>query len=377
MIGERSMLHLTACRDYPPIPRLIPPTGHGKNVRVRLKGINTVRSYRKDGTFLLYRYHRSTGRQLVGEPGSPEFIESYAIAEKSVRDRAKGTVADLIKRFENTTFFEDLAETTRKEYRRKFKVIDRKWGSAPIASFNEIEFRVDALNWRDEIAKRARREADNLMSALGRLGSWAYERGEVERNVLDKFKRVYHSDRADMLWLPTHIKAFTEVATPELYAALMLAMHTGQRQGDLLRLPWSAYDGERITLRQSKGGVVVSIKCTVALRALLDGMEKRATVILTTGKGGAWKKRWFNDCWLDACTKAKITGLHFHDLRGTAITMLAEAGCTVPEIASVTGHKFKHVTHILETYLSRTRHLADAAIIKLDQRLSDMGSAAK
>jgi hypothetical protein len=31
----------------------------------------------------------------------------------------------------------------------------------------------------------------------------------------------------------------------------------------------------------------------------------------------------------------------------------------------------------LETYLSRTRHLADAAIIKLDQRLSDMGSAAK
>ena len=36
--------------------------------------------------------------------------------------------------------------------------------------------------------------------------------------------------------------------------------------------------------------------------------------------------------------------------------MLAEAGCTVPEIAAVTGHSLKHVTHILEVYLSRTRH---------------------
>lgn len=49
--------------------------------------------------------------------------------------------------------------------------------------------------------------------------------------------------------------------------------------------------------------------------------------------------------------------------------MLAEAGCTVPEIAAITGHSLKHVTHILETYLSRTSLLADAAIIKLEKRL--------
>ena len=47
--------------------------------------------------------------------------------------------------------------------------------------------------------------------------------------------------------------------------------------------------------------------------------------------------------------------------------MLAEAGCTVPEIAAVTGHTLKHVTHILETYLARTKSLADAAIVKLDR----------
>jgi hypothetical protein len=34
--------------------------------------------------------------------------------------------------------------------------------------------------------------------------------------------------------------------------------------------------------------------------------------------------------------------------------MLAEAGCTVPEIAAVTGHSLKHVTHILEVYVAHS-----------------------
>ena len=153
-------------------------------VRIRVKGVNTVRRYRKDGSFVLYRYHRATGRQLTGEPGSSEFIESYAAAEISLRERAKGTISGLIRRFEASPQFVDMrADTTQKEYRRKFRVIERKWGSAPIAAFNDKQFRTDVLDWRDEIAKRARREADNLASALARLGSWALDRGELDRNV--------------------------------------------------------------------------------------------------------------------------------------------------------------------------------------------------
>jgi integrase len=282
-----------------------------------------------------------------------------------------------MRRFEGTEeqpnpIWDDLAESTRVEYRRKFKVIDRKWGSAPTSAFNEKDFRKDVLDWRDQIAKRARREADNLVSALARVGSWLFDRGEIDRNVLDHVTRVYHSDRADKLWLPGHVEAFMRVAAPEMKAALMLGMHTGQRQGDLRKLPWSAYDGERITLTQSKsrGKTIVSIRCTRALRTMLDLMaeEKRGPLILTSPSGRAWKKRYFNEHWNRAAKAAGIADLHFHDLRGTAITMLAEAGCTVPEIAAVTGHSLKHVTHILEVYLSRTKALADAAIFKLDRR---------
>ena len=80
---------------------------------------------------------------------------------------------------------------------------------------------------------------------------------------------------------------------------MMLGMQTGQRQGDLRRLVWSAYDGKRITLRQGKGGKVVSIRCTAALRELVDGMDRRSLLILTTPTGRAWTKRYFNDHWFE------------------------------------------------------------------------------
>ncbi|WP_439371557.1 hypothetical protein [Bradyrhizobium sp. DASA03120] len=43
-----------------------------------------------------------------------------------------------------------------------------------------------------------------------------------------------------------------KVATLEMQQALILGLHTGQREGDLLRMPWSAYDGATISLRQGK-----------------------------------------------------------------------------------------------------------------------------
>jgi integrase len=50
-----------------------------------------------------------------------------------------------------------------------------------------------------------------------------------------------------------------ERAPTHLHLRLLLALWTGQRQGDLLRLPWSAYDGTHIRLRQGKTGTRVVI----------------------------------------------------------------------------------------------------------------------
>jgi integrase len=77
--------------------------------------------------------------------------------------------------------------------------------------------------------------------------------------------------------------------------------------------------------------------------------------------------RAFRSAWGKACRKARISGLHFHDLRGTAATRLAEAGCSHAEIASITGHSMRDVGAILDKYLARTDKIALAAIAKLER----------
>lgn len=60
-----------------------------------------------------------------------------------------------------------------------------------------------------------------------------------------------------------------------------------------------------------------------------------------------------------------LAGFRDQDLRDTAVTWLALAGATIPEIAAVTGHSLESVTSVLKHYLARHPELADHAIAKL------------
>ena len=76
-------------------------------------------------------------------------------------------------------------------------------------------------------------------------------------------------------------------APAELALALMLALWTGQRQGDLLRLPWSAYDGAHIRLQQSRpGDGSLSQLGTSACTARPN--RRRGPLILTNTRGKPW-----------------------------------------------------------------------------------------
>jgi integrase len=156
----------------------------------------------------------------------------------------------------------------------------------------------------------------------------------------------------------------------------LLALWTGQRQGDLLRLPWSAYDGKEIRLRQSKsvrkGGrrpVNVTVPIGAPLKEALDAAanHKRSTIILTTMDGTPWTSDGFGASWGKANKKASVVGVTFNDLRGTAVTRLALVGCTEAEIAAITGHSLRDVRSILDAhYLHRDPELAHKAIHKLE-----------
>jgi hypothetical protein len=49
-------------------------------MRIRLKGINSIRKKLADGTWRTYWYAWKGGPPLRGEPGSPEFIADFDAA---------------------------------------------------------------------------------------------------------------------------------------------------------------------------------------------------------------------------------------------------------------------------------------------------------
>lgn len=341
-------------------------------MRIRIAGINTVRTKLPDGSFKTYYYHRATATRLDGEPGTDAFMRSIGKAVEAYTARDSGTLNGLIRDYQNSPQFTKLSDETKNVAKWIFGKIEREYGDMTIAAIEYRDMRgrsparVEFLKWHDRMAAKTPRGADNTLAHVQRVLSWAAYRDLLGNNPLATFQRSWQSNRADMIWLAEHIERFSAAASPEIFAAMMLALHTGQRQGDLVRMPWSAYDGSALTFRQGKSKRRLYVPCTKALREFLDGLKRGSPLILTTPTGRAWKKSNLRDQWNAVAEAAEIDGLHFHDLRGTAVTMLAEAGCTTPEIASITGHSMKTVESILERYLSRTRALAENAIAKLE-----------
>jgi integrase len=220
---------------------------------------------------------------------------------------------------------------------------------------------------RDRLAAKSRRQADYAWQVLARVLSWAHNRGLVLANPCARGGRLYRGSRVDKIWTAADEAAFLKSAPVRFHLPLLLALWTGQRQGDLLRLPWSAYDGAHIRLKQSKTGARVTIPVGAPLKAALDVATKHGPLILTNNLRRPWTSHGFQSSWGIAAKKAGIVGVTFHDLRGTAVTRLAIVGCTEAEIATVTGHSLRDVRSILDAnYLHRDAALGESAIRKLE-----------
>ena len=83
-------------------------------------------------------------------------------------------------------------------------------------------------------------------------------------------------------------------------------------------------------------------------------------LVFTSPEGHPLRRTKFRSRWAAACASAQITGLHFHDLRGSGATWAATAGATVRELMSRLGHttpdmalRYQHAT------LERDQAIAD------------------
>jgi integrase len=316
-----------------------------------------------------YVYYRRDGQRvrIKADMSSPEFLVEYNKVNQSfeiVKEEAptKGSLGALIEEYLASPDFSELAPRTKKDYRRFTDILKTDYGNLPIATMP----RAFVFKLRDKYAETPRK-ANYIVSVLRLLMSYAVDRGWRDDNPALRPKRLKEGSGYKP-WTMLDVKKVIEHTKDErIVAAIMLALYTGQRPGDLVKMLWSQYDGVAIEVKQGKTGQRVWIPVHRELKKVLDKMPRTAAVMLTTERNKPWRGTYLQHKIRDAVVEAGLDGLTLHGLRKTATTMLADAGCTEREIMAITGHKTSQmVTRYVDASQSKKR--AESAIIKLEKR---------
>lgn len=346
-------------------------------MKVDLVGVHCVKKKLAKGGVATYYYAWRGGPRMTSEFNSVEFVAEYVRLTRERPDAPfQGCMAQIIRDYLKSPAYTGLKASTREGYDFAIKAIETSFFAMTAKEISAIGSRTLFMQWRDEIAQKHPRKADLYMSVLKRILWFGLDREMIERHPLERVEKVSDGSRRDVIWTDEDIQTFRygkkdkdgkweiKPASEPLVRALMLAIWTGQRQGDLLKLTWKAYDGHSIYLRQSKTGSHVRMKVSEELKSYLDGVPRGNSVtILTNGQGQPWATG-FKSSWRKAVEKAKIEGKTFHDLRGTFVTLAYRSGASIKEIAEVSGHSEKDA----ETIIRKHYLVSSAAVESIENR---------
>jgi len=302
-------------------------------------GVRRVRKRLADGTIKVYEYRR--------EPSSPR---KAALPPDSLRD--------LIAAYQRSPEWLALAPRSQKVRVTALRHLHEVKHLA-VSALQRREI----LTLRDAIAAgHGPGAANNFTSVLSTLLSWARDRGWIEHSPADRIKALPGGHYPT--WREADLKRALEALPPPLHRALLFAVHTGQRRGDLAAARWSDLAGGVWRLTQEKTKRRLAIPLHPDLRAQMAGWPRTAVTVLATASGVPWSRDALTMALVRALADIGLKGFNLHGLRNLAAVRLAEAGCTAHEIGAITGHtSLQHVE--LYTRDADQARLAEAAILRL------------
>lgn len=326
-----------------------------------------VQSYRDRHGKPRYYYRRPGYPRvaLPGEPGSKAFAEAYEAAKgrgptpKSERV-TPGTFAAVIAEYYETSKFGNLAETTKRTYRRALEKFRATWGPVPVKEFTPAicDDVMDAL-----ANKPGARE--NLRKPLRLVLKLAVRRGHIAVSPMDGVRLPRAPLKGFTPWTEDDIATFEKrwPAGTRERLALALLLYTVQRRSDVVVMGRQHTKPGKIHVAQAKSGGKTRLWIPIhpALQAELDRVPGTQLTFLQTQYGQPFSPAGFTQWFRESAQEAGLEDRTPHGLRKAGSRRLAEAGCTPHQIMAVTGHKnLSEVT--LYTASADQERLAEEAI---------------
>lgn len=318
-------------------------------------------------------YFRRNGKRtpLPGLLGSREFMDAYAacLAEQpAIPERrataAPGTFAALAISYYRSPSYQDLATSSRANYRRVIDGFLAEHGHRRVDQIRREH--IDAI-----IGKMVDRPGAGivLLKRIRTLVRYAiaikWLRHDPTLGATSYRSKEFHT------WTEKELAQF-EGRWPEgsrQRLAYALLLYTGQRGSDVYRMSYAHIDADTIEVTQQKTGQEDADEKLVipmhrSLQRELALAKREHVVILTTAFGQPFSLKGFGNFMSDAIRAAGLPiKCKAHGLRKAAARRLAEAGCTAKQIQAITGHKSLEE---VERYTRKAdqMHLARQAVAK-------------
>ena len=389
-------MQLTACRDGPmiPLPKSI-LIGSSALGAIKIRYLETRRL--ADGS-IGYYYVPPRGARRAGvlstEPLGRDPVEAARKAQERNRQLdewrtgtelggtegpAKGSIAWLIERFEDSRQFKAKRPATQKFYStalkafREFPLETTTLGNVPARKLTRKH--VDLVYLRLQKIDPTTDEptqlpwANAIMRSARRMFSLAVRWGEVSENPFSAMGMTGTPSRETVI-PREHVDAFC--ATAEALGRRSLALWARlsyelcQRAGDARTLAWSRYNGHEVQVKQSKTKALVwapLLPDLPELKAMLDATERVSPVIVIDERDS--KPYTLYNLSKEFNKIRDAAGLppeyQARDMRRAGLTEAGDAEATEDELLSLSGHRNRSS---LEPYSRHTRKKAANALAK-------------
>jgi len=290
-----------------------------------------------------YYYFRRPGAEAIRLPdfGTPEFEAAYQKAlhadapELGAERTLPGTLNEAVVSYYRSLAFRELApssQSMRRSYLERFR---EKYGNSRLATMPQ-SFIVKMLDTMEPFSAR------NWFKCVRAVMQHAVSVGLCKTDPTQGVKLPKVKSDGIHAWSEieiTQYEAHHAVGT-KARLALALALYTGQRRGDLVRMGRQHIRNGAIEVRQEKTRTALEIPLHAELVKAIEASAAGHLTFLTTKTGKPYAPNDLSDQFRAWCDEAGLpANCSIHGLRKAAARRLAEAGCSAHEIAAITGHR--------------------------------------
>src|SRR5438477_6940369 len=245
----------------------------------------------------------------------------------------------------------------------------RQFATRPLGQITRAEIEA----WRRERMSKCRPATINRdLSRLRHMLNLAVEWELLEESPMQGIKFLRENNaRTRYLSLDECHRLIDSCMAPHIRAIVTVALHTGMRLGEILNLRWQDLDFSSgfILVQDSKNGQARQVPMDSMISTLLRSWPRLSDLVFTsvlTGGRIVDVRTGFQN----ACKRAGLTDLHFHDLRHTFASQFVMSGGSLYTCQRVLGHKSITMTQ-------RYAHLSPTYKIKAIDRMNTLWAGAK